>query len=198
MYERAKCSLKADVTIAVGFSSEVGYNFSKTFMKGLAERLTRPSSSSQIGVVQFGRTADLKIRFNSAGDFGSAVNGLKFPGKAGSINKAMRLAYEQSFNVKNGMRNEAEQILVLVTDVNSADSAALKATLSIYREAGIKVIVVSTDKLVIPSDVIGSGIEMVIVKNFDRITSDEVLDMATNSICHSAGKEKPSLLFCKI
>ena len=194
MYERVKCSLKADVAFAVGFSSEIGFNSSKVFMKELTDRLTVSPSSSQISIVQFGKYTDLKVKFNSVGDVNEAVNGLTFPGKSKSIEKALRMAYEQSFNVRNGMRKDTEQILVLITDINSADSRAVKNTLSLYKEAGIKVLVIATNKLVVPRDVIGSGVEMVIVKNFDEITSEEVLDKVTIGVCHAAGMESVLLL----
>ena len=190
MYERAKCRLKVDVAIAIGFSSEIGYDSSKAYMKELAERLNVSPSSSQISVLQFGKTTNLKIKFGSVGDFGSAVDGLKYPGAARSINKVLRTAYDLSFS---GMRSEAEQVLLLVTDVLPSTSTDLKATLKLYKEAGIKVMILSTNKLPIPSDLVGNAVEMVILRSIDMLTSEEVLDRTTNTICHAAGMESATL-----
>ena len=190
MYERAKCRLKVDVAIAVGFSSEIGYSFSKAYMKELAERLNISPSSSQISVIQFGKTTNLKIKFSSVGDFSSTVDGLKFPGAGRSINKALRTAYDQSFS---GMRNEAEQVLLLVTDVLPSKPTDLKATLKLYKEAGIKVMILSKNKLPVPSDLLGNAVEMVVLRSIDMLTSEEILDRTTNTICHAAGMESVTL-----
>lgn len=182
--------MKTDIAVVAGFSSDVSHSISKDFLKRLAVRFTISPSSSQMSVIQIGSNANIAIKLNSVtnlADFSAAVNELKFAGNAKSMDQALRTAFEQSFEARNGMRIDAEQVLVLVTDLRSDNPTAIKAALALYKEAGIRVIVISTDGQVIPENLIDNNVEMVVLKSFDELKSEEFLDRTTNSICHLAG-----------
>ena len=191
VYEGVKCNLMTDVTFAVGFLSESDFSLAKVFMKQLAGRFNVSTSSLQMSVVQFGRDADLAVKLKDATsqrDFTTAVNQLKFSGRAESIKSALKTAYQQSFSTRNGMRNRAEQILIVITNVQSIDPKDARESLMPYQEAGIKVIIISTDKQIIPTDLINNGVELLTVKSLGALDSEEVLDETSSRVCHGAGK----------
>ena len=192
VYESIKCNLKADVTFAIGFSSDTGFRPSKDFMKQLAGRLTMSPASSLMSVIQFGTDTDLRIKFNSVKnlqDFSSAVDRLTFSGKADSFDKALQTAYGKAISAKDGMRDEAGQVLVLVTDVNYDDSTAIRKSLVPFKEAGIKVLIISTNSRVIPKDLMDNTVNLFSITSFEELTTPKLLDQITNSICHGAGMD---------
>lgn len=197
--QRAKCHAVADVGFIVDSSGSLSREYSKEkdFVNLLAENLNISKQGSHVSVVLFSYDAELKIKFSdytNINDFKSAVHALPLMKSTTRIDKALKTAYDEMFNERNGMRVRVPKVLVLLTDgeqTKDADAVAPSKVVQKFHDAGIKVIVVGIGRSVKPSELrslVRAERDLYLAKNFDQLKSFDFVDSITGTTCLQTGK----------
>ena len=81
-----------------------------------------PEQSTQVGVVVFSTTAELKIKLNEHHSHDSlidAIHNLPYPNQDTNIGHGLHVAHTELFNEHNGDRKNVPNLAVLITDGES-------------------------------------------------------------------------------
>ena len=197
--KRAKCNGVADVGFIVDSSGSLRRDYSKEkdFVNLLAENLNISRLGSHVSVVLFSYYAELKIKFSdytNIDDFKSAVNALPLMKSTTRIDKALKTAYDEMFNERNGMRVRVPKVLVLLTDgeqTKDRDAVAPSKVVQRFHDAGIKVVVVGIGRSVNPSELrtlVRAEKDLFLAKDFDQLKSLDFVDSITGTTCLQTGK----------
>ena len=104
------------------------YSYAQQFITLLSEHFNLSPNTTHLGVITFSETAKLDIPFNKHEDhdaFQKDVSSLPFRGYITRIDLAFTLTNTHLFDQKYGARNDAEKLLILLTDgrQNSHDNS---------------------------------------------------------------------------
>lgn len=120
------CKKYADIAFLLDQSSSIGsssnFRLETQFVKDVINKYSGGKLSGiRVGVIRYGETAELMIKLNEFSDFNSLKEAIDqrvtFKGASRTrIDLALEMANKQLFQVKNGDRPDASNILILVTD----------------------------------------------------------------------------------
>ncbi len=133
------------------------------------------------------------IKLNQAKDFDNfklAVDAVKMKKGQAPIADVLNNAYKVLFNSKNGARIKAPQVLVVLSSGNDQDKVATSKAITLFREAAIKVIVVSIGKgLNKPKliSLVDDKDDLLHVNGFDFLRKDRFIDKVTQRVCQATG-----------
>ena len=175
-------SCVSDVGFVVDVSGSV-FNFWDTeieFVKKLAEKINLSPDGGHAAVTKFNGNADLIIKFSdhySLPPFESAVDAIASPSGGTNIGLGLSVAYNEMFQVSNGMRLDAPKTLVLITDGRggTGNLATWKAT---FEAAGIRPIVIGIGNNInaaVLANLVSSPSDLHLSPNPDDLLTDEFI-----------------------
>ena len=182
---------KYDVGFVLDVSTSIGLQnwiVEKTFTKKLARVINISPAGGRAGVVIFSQYAYLRIKLNqytTYNGFAGGVDRLSKKGAGTSIGKGLKLALEQLFTLRNGMRSDAEKQVVLITDGQDKNSAYNQIARR-YRARNIKIIIIgvgSVNKWNLRK-LVASDKDLYIAKNFDELKVDSFAENVGETICN--------------
>ena len=182
---------KYDVGFVLDVSTSIGLQnwiVEKTFTKKLARVINISPAGGRAGVVIFSQYAYLRIKLNqytTYNGFAGGVDRLSKKGAGTSIGKGLKLALEQLFTLRNGMRSDAEKQVVLITDGQDKNSAYHQIARR-YRARNIKIIIIgvgSVNKWNLRK-LVASDKDLYIAKNFDELKVDSFAENVGETICN--------------
>ena len=141
-----------------GSITEAGVNNWDRLLYFIGEVIKQlPEQGTQVGVVVFSRTAELRIKLNDYHELSPLIDDLQtlhYPGSDTNISGALHVAHTQLFNEYNGDRRNASNVAVLITevvfikDINKTISHAQD-----LHKDGIRVICVGIGEKIIEDDI---------------------------------------------
>eukprot|EP00794_Sanderia_malayensis_P005383 gene5383-6056_t len=189
VYEVLTCDSVIDLAFALDSTAASHSQFEqqKNFIKDIAKRFIISSDNAHIGMVYMNKDSVSTIQLNQAVDIGGfhkAVDGLKFKQGQASIGDMLKATYSKLFSSKKGARSTVPQILVLLTSEDDPDKVS--GAVNLYREANIKIIVISVGKnlkKVKLLQIVDGKDDLVSVKTPDYLQRDRFIDDVTQRIC---------------
>ena len=161
-----------------------------------------------MAVVLFSFYSELSIKFTdhtNANDFKRAVDALRLMRSTTRIDRALKTAYNEMFNEKNGMRVTVPKVLILLTDgeqTKGADAVPPEQVVQKFHDAGIKVIVIGIGKGVNSLELgkmVKSRENLYLAKDFDQLKSGQFVDNIIGSTCLETGMRSfAALLYTKV
>ena len=142
-------------------------------------------TGGHVSVVLFADNPVLEIKLSEFYDvvaFNSAVDRLPYNGGGTRIDKALNFAYNDMFNVANGMRTTVPKTVILMTDgQNNLDdwTPPQNVIKTDFDNAGIKIIVIgigSNVKDVELLELVDDPSNFLKTDNFSTLTSDEFVN----------------------
>lgn len=117
----ALCKARADVGFILDASGSLINHFGeeKQFLNAIAGALQISDKGTRASVITFSYEAELSIKFNdffNSIPFMTKVQGIKNMDSVTRIDRALNLARNEMFTVKNGMRQNLPNVLFLITD----------------------------------------------------------------------------------
>ena len=116
------------------------------FLKSLLPPYSVSKLQTQVGVITYGRNAELTFslnKYDSKSDLRTALEKLRNPGDGTNIGEALQLARTVLFSEENGARRGVQKTLVIFLnakiDENNQD---FKTELQALKNAGIRVVVI--------------------------------------------------------
>ena len=155
-----------DVGFVVDVSGSVAdyWDEEKTVVKEMAKKIDISTSGGHAAVILFSSSdtehdsAELKIKFSdydSPAEFEGAVNSLPLWGGGTNIHAGLEVAYNDMFNVENGMRSSALKTLVLITDgTHNEGSIDFAQWGNDFRDSDIRIIAIGIGDSVRKSDLL--------------------------------------------
>ncbi len=195
-----KCQARADVGFIVDASGSLKHEFhkEKSFVKTLANRFGLGERASHAGIVLFSNFAEISVTFaekNNDKEFNDAVDNLPILGATTRIDKALKVAYDELFQPKNGMRLDVKQVLFVLTDggqTKADDSVSPAQAIYPFHESDIKVVVIGIGSRVNRTELrsmVKSEKDIYLAKHFDELISSKFVDEITAASCQK-GKKK--------
>jgi len=116
-----KCTVDADVGIILDSSGSIGgnYNNEKRFLNALAASFGIGSGKSRASVITFSQYSVLSIKFSDfsrLADFQAEVMRIPHMRSVTFMDRALRLAQKEMFELKNGARPGKAKLLIMLTD----------------------------------------------------------------------------------
>ena len=186
------CSIDVDVGFILDSSGSIRryYRKEKEFLNKVAKSFGISVNGSHSGVVTFSLQSELSIKlgdFTDIESFSKAVDAIPLMGRTTRIDRALKLAHKELFNVANGARVHTRKILVLLTDGTQTVMAGAEDPDHVARElrkSNITVIVVG----------MGPGVNLVELRKIGRdhlftaptfhiLTSKAFIDELTKRAC---------------
>ena len=168
------------------------YDEAKLFVKEIARSFDLSAEGTRAGIVVYGNTSRVSIKFsdtNRLEDFEETVDNLALLGGDRKMDKALKLAFDGIFKPEHGMRPDAAQVIVLLTDgVQSKDAGAqtlLQAALPLH-ESKIKVLAVGVGGNVKKEELlraVKSENDIYIANDFDQLSSGAFVDAVATASC---------------
>lgn len=161
-------------------------------MQGLINQLSESQTDIRAALVLFSRTAELEIKFSEytdRNDFNKKVSSLPLLGSTTRIDLALNVAYEQMFNVKNGMRPGVRKVLVLLTDgkqTEMVDAIRPAAAAQPFHKDGIKVITIGIGIGVDPAElesIVQRPENLYFAKDFNELKTSSFIVGITDASC---------------
>lgn len=189
-----ECSdkIKYDVGFVLDVSGSLGsddWNTEKSFTKKLARRIDISPTGGRAAVTIFDSSAWLKIKFSDHldyVDFEKAVEMLPYRGGGTSISTALNVALNQMFQQPNGMRNDSQKELILITDGHS-DASNYDILANDFQTQNIKVIVLGVGKDIDEDNLrrlVTDDKNLYIATNFEDLKMKSFADKVGEAICH--------------
>ena len=114
------------------------------FLKGLLKTYTIDPKKAQLGIVTFGKSQDVALKFNVAKDRDSAyslIDKVKNPNDGDDIVGALRFIRQSLFVAANGVRPGANKVLFVFLDRKLGDlKAAVNEEIRLIKERGVTVL----------------------------------------------------------
>ena len=159
------CTSIADVGFLLDSSGSLrsDYQKEKQFLKAIASTFGISSKGSRAGVVAFSSDAELSIRLNdnkNLTNFNAAVDKIPIMGSTTRIDKALLLAKNELFAIRNGARPGIPKILILLTDGSQTQDVDImnpKGLADNLRKKGIQVLVVGIGSEVNEAELLDLG-----------------------------------------
>ena len=182
--------LDASVTSNTDLSNE------KQYIKRLLQRFQVSKSGARTGLVSFSDRAALSIKLSdhyNLDNFTDAVSKLSLkksliPFRVG---QALKVAYTELFNERNGARRNVPQLIILLTSSGqSKNDPGASKDISAVHEAGIKVIVLGIGSAVNQRQMTDVGKDpenIFFVKDFKELTSEEFIKKTSFRACLNTG-----------
>ncbi len=188
------CQARADVGFIIDSSGSVRreYGKEKSFVKSLAYRFGLSAKGSHAGAVIFSHKAEVKVTFaekNSITEFNDAIDNLPLLGYTTRIDKALRVAYNDLFQVRNGMRLGVPKVVFVLTDgkqTNEYDAVSPATAILPFHESDMKVIVIGVGSSVSKNELRSmakSEKDVYFAKDFDELMSSEFVDKVIALSC---------------
>ena len=199
--ERKTKSSICEAPIDLGFimdssgSLRSEYHKEKQFLNEVAESFGLSQGGTRAGVVTFSFSAEHSIKLNdhyNVSSFKDSVDAIPLMGRTTRIDRALQLAYDQMFTIRNGGRIGAPKVLILLTDGSqtaSADAEDPAEIASDIRASGIRLIVVGIGEGVDKQELlkIGDGRDNVYTaESFDQLIEGDFIKSITTKSCKTA------------
>ena len=191
-----RCKSKLDVAFIVDSSAASvakDYGKEKEFVKAIASTLDIDEGGSHAGIVLFNGDSEVAMKFsesNNASEFSRAVDKLRLlGGKRRRMDKALKLAFDKLFTPEYGMRMDAAQVLVLLTDggqTQEAGAVALSQAIVPFHEANVKVLVVGIGPDIKKDElrsIVKSDEDLYIAGDFGKLKSDDFSKSVSKAVC---------------
>ena len=183
-------SAKADIAFVVDDSSSVqrsNFKLELALVKDIVQTLEIGRSAVQVGFVSFSNTVKHQFFFNdnankNKADLLQKIGNIRFRTGGTDIAKALRETFEDHFqDASKGGRDDAEKILVLITDGTSPGTEEISRTI---RDAGIDILCVGiTDGVDIPqlTDIAGDPSKVFDVRSFSGL--GDIAEILSTTAC---------------
>ena len=117
------CRNQMDVTLILDLSGsiEIGYDIIVNMAEELIFGLPTGSDRANVALISYKDTSTLHYKLDTYDTQRQLISALAFPGYGGKTNcaDALRMAYREVFNGRNGDRNGVDNIVILMTDGKS-------------------------------------------------------------------------------
>ena len=182
---------KFDVGFVLDVSGSIGsrdWDVEKTFTKKLARVIDISPAGGRAGVVIFNHYAYLQIKFNqytTYSGFAGGVDRLPYYSGGTSISRGLKLALDQLFTSRNGMRSDAVGEVVLITDGQDSGSDYNQIAAN-YRARNIKIIIIGVGYVnkVNLRKLVSSDKDLYIAKDFNALKFDSFAENVGETICN--------------
>ena len=156
----------------------------KLFVKKLLSSLIVSPQGAQVSVTTFANRAKLMIKFSdheSASSFKTSLDALPYWGSTTKIDLGIKVALEQMFKESNGMRSDAIQTMVLMTDgqQTGVDFGSWRKK---FNDARIRVLVVGFGNVrkIDLKHLLNDDADFYIAKDFDELNRDSFIKSITS------------------
>ncbi|XP_068717618.1 uncharacterized protein [Montipora capricornis] len=145
------CKRSLDVGLLIDGSTNVGAgNFKKTlgFLSDLVGHLSVSPQGTHVAVMVFESQATLhfnlaKSEYHSLSKLQSAIRALTYPGKGIRTDLALQMAASQIFDSSGGDRNDADNLLVVLTSgKTSSGSTPYKDVITLLQKKGVRTVAI--------------------------------------------------------
>ncbi|CAH1783538.1 unnamed protein product [Owenia fusiformis] len=136
---------QTDVAFLIDSSSSItpeNFNKVKDFIINVIGPLTISSDRVRVGVISFSGIAQVDFylnRYSTKTDVQAAINNIQQMNQGTNTNLALDLLVNDFFTASNGDRTFAPNVAIIITDGQSDDSTATKASATVVKDAGIAV-----------------------------------------------------------
>ena len=181
--------IKLDLGIILGTNDQLSgttFNTEKDIVKSIVEKYEISEDDTLIGAIVYGTDAKTTLRFGKVTDAKSALQEISKlqQGRPGNnVLKALEIARDELFKVKNGARNDAAKTLLAFVDADQGFDPRLERASRELREQGIKVIAIeigSSDSKGSASLIASSEKDAVEASNLDSLKEvvNKIVDSA--------------------
>ena len=133
---KEQCTRQLDVAVLLDSSGTMqgAYKHAKEFIKAFADYYHLGINSTHIGVITFSEQAYLNVAFNAHQEhalFDEDIDSIPFLGYRTRLDLAFKMADERLYSPKYGARDDAEKIVLLMTDGRQNDGDITKEKLEL-------------------------------------------------------------------
>uniref|UniRef100_T2MJF2 Collagen alpha-6(VI) chain n=1 Tax=Hydra vulgaris TaxID=6087 RepID=T2MJF2_HYDVU len=201
MCETAKvqptCEAIVDIVFLLDSSGSLRkyYQNEKDFLKSVISAFGVSFNGTRAAVITFSYHAQLSIKLNkysNLNSFKEAVDNIVLMGSTTRIDKALRLAQKEVFELENGARPGVAKILFLLTDGSQTQERGSENPVAIaneLRSAGVTIIVIGITNAVNVSelsDIAGGEENAYAAESFEKLKDVKFLDVIKTKMCETA------------
>ena len=191
---KGNCEALVDVGFILDSSGSLRNDYvkQKYFLKTLAAMFGVSSVGSRVGVVTFSYVSELSIKlsdYSNISSFNQAVDNITWMGSTSRIDKALRLAQKELFNLVNGGRDGVPKLLILLTDDSQTQEPGAESPGEIadeLRADGINIIVVGIGKGVNKTELVqiaGNPQNVYSAFSYDELTGSDFITSSKEGTC---------------
>ncbi len=196
MVSQIKCRARADVGFIVDSSGSLRreYGKEKLFVKSLAYRFGLSAEGCHAGVVRFSHKAEVRMRFaekNTVTEFNNDIDNMPLWGYTTRIDEALRVAYNDLFQLRYGMRMGVSKVVFVLTDgkqTNAVGAVSPAKAILPFHKSNIKVVVIGIGSRINKNELksmVKSEKDVYFAKNFDELISSKFVDDITAASCQT-------------
>ncbi|XP_047124483.2 collagen alpha-6(VI) chain [Hydra vulgaris] len=191
------CEAVVDIVFLLDSSASLRkyYQNEKDFLKSLISAFGVSINSTRAAVITFSYHAQLSIKLNkysNLNSFKEAVDNIVLMGSTTRIDKALRLAQKEVFELENGARPGVAKILFLLTDGSQTQERGSENPVVIaneLRSAGVTIIVIGITNAVDVSelfDIAGGEENAYFADSFEKLKDVNFLEVVKRKMCETA------------
>ncbi|XP_065653358.1 collagen alpha-3(VI) chain-like [Hydra vulgaris] len=191
------CEAIVDIVFLLDSSGSLRkyYQNEKDFLKSVISAFGVSVNGTRAAVVTFSYHAQLSIKLNKYSNlksFNEAVDNIVLMGSTTRIDKALRLAQKEVFELENGARPGVAKILFLLTDGSQTQERGSENPVAIaneLRSTGVTIIVIGITNAVNVSelsDIAGGEENAYAADSFEKLKDFNFLDVIKTKMCETA------------